>query len=139
MNGQYFMDRIGSFRSTQIMLGDPRDGPRENIITECANLCAMGYEFSSGFDGRGEAGLCNGFAIEGQGDVGDKCILLYPEGPGTIPYITDSGDFTNIYSIADCIATGILPNTGFPRSSRSHASLSMHEKNAKKMNRSSEQ
>lgn len=76
-------------RNTQILVGPGRT----NIFTECSNLCALGFREDQ-LEG-GDAGVCSGFAIDG-----DVCTMLYPEGLPTTPYIP--GGQAQVYSIADC-------------------------------------
>ena len=78
-------------RNTQIVAGPGRS----DIFIECANLCALGFRAEQ-LEG-GDAGVCSGFAIDG-----DLCTMLYPEvGPGvTAPYVP--GNQARVYSVEQC-------------------------------------
>ena len=100
----FWMAMSPAFASTRIEVGATADG--DDVVTACANLCAMSLrgetlEGSSLGDRPGVAGVCQGFAIDG-----DVCTLLYPEGASTVSYTAQKG--TKLYSIGGCAATGAI-------------------------------
>lgn len=97
-DGEFFTALNDGLDNTKIQVGPGRS----DIVTECANLCALGFRAEQ-LEG-GDAGVCNGFAIDG-----DLCTLLYPQerpptgfGGITVPFMP--GDESKVYSIVGCIA-----------------------------------
>lgn len=81
-----------SFDSTKIQVGPMR----RDIVTECANLCLLGFREDTNMVRRPLNGVCTGFAIDE-----DLCTLLYPQDGGkTAPYKV--GAHSRLYSVDGC-------------------------------------
>lgn len=98
-NGEFFFFGRADFDNTKIQVGSGR----ADIVTDCANLCAMSIPIEQ-LEGGDPHDICTGFAIDG-----DLCTLLYPgrtataEKPGVgTPFIV--ADNTRVYNIEECIA-----------------------------------
>lgn len=110
-DGEYFKLADTTLDSTKIQASQGHSHgttDRGGILTECANLCALGFREASNAVRKPTNARCTGFAIEG-----DVCTLLYPrsrevDGYGcqrigqTVPFSPAVGG--RVYSVSDCLA-----------------------------------